>query len=44
MGMSVTWTIDPITVFLMALGWGWVCWPVLSLLGKKLASLFRVQL
>ncbi|PHQ34635.1 hypothetical protein [Rhodopirellula bahusiensis] len=44
MGMSVMWTIDPIIVFLMALGWGWVGWPVLSLLEKKLASLFRVLL
>ena len=42
LGMSVTWTVDPVILFSMALGWGWVSWPVLSLLRNKLASLIRV--
>lgn len=42
LGMSVTWTVNPVILCLMAVGWGWVSWPVLSLLRNKLASLIRV--
>ncbi|GAA5505464.1 hypothetical protein [Novipirellula caenicola] len=33
--MSVTFTIDPIIVMLIAMGWVWVGWPVLKRLARK---------